>query len=298
MSVKHPNSTDARRGLLERRVEPIDLLSAQFDSLEADAVKQRLLIFAQPRTASFTLCRYFAAAGWGLPNEYLSDLFMPQLFERYLGFAPVAGTSQEDIAKYSDQLEKRRSRDGVFSMKVMWSQMGRFRMSYGSGARQLSLASHVYLRKGDFESQIVSFAMQQNTRVYSFSARHLAEERNTVDFREEDMVRRSGEYLIKEEARWFEFFEIFGLRPAILDSDDVTLNPIELMEQLSQLFSLGYDKQGVLRCAQLERDGRYQNQRAEKEELLEKHLPLLRQLAEKRSSQFVGLKAGFDLSRR
>lgn len=281
----------AESELLDRRLEPMDLVSERFDGQEG-AVRKRLFIFAQPRTASYSFCRFCAAAGWGLPIEYFNADLMQELTTRLLPSAGCKG-SREYLERYVLELEHRRSRNGLFSMKVMWDAVSRLRLAYRAPLDARGPVYAVYLRRGDFGSQVISFALQQVTGVYSFTDAHRLTAKPFGEVTE-DVVSRVASYLIREEANWFAFFEQSGLRPEVVQTEELLNDPLGTFDRLAVLYNTGLERENLTRYAPIERDGCYLLQKSQKDELLERYGRMLTQYETLKQKQFQMLSSRFE----
>ena len=281
--------------LLNRRLEPVDLAAERFDG-EGEIARRRLFIFAQPRSASYSFCRFCAAAGWGIPTEYLAVEWIRTLSARILADGAGVG-SLEDLDRYVLALERCRSRNGVFAVKVMWEAVRRFERAYRSRGGPDEASAAVYLRRRDFPAQVVSFVMQQSTGVYSVTDVHrtLAVEGRVPS---EGDVRRAAEYLIKEERRWLEFFAHRKLHPAVVETEDLLGNPIECFDRLAALFQLELARGELLQFAPLEADGSYRIHRDDKDDLRRRCRGLLSDYEARRRDQFSRLSMAVGASMR
>lgn len=282
---------EAEPELLDNRLEPWTLASERFDGPES-AVHNRLFIFAQPRTASYSFCRFCAAAGWGLPIEYLSMSLMQKVAARLVPGSRFQG-SREYLERYILALERHRSRNGLFSTKVMWDAVNRLRLGYRSRLNDIRLAGSVYLRRGDFGSQVISFALQQSTGIYSFTDTHRSTAEPIGEVTEE-VVRKAAHYLIKEERSWFAFFEQSGLRPAIIQTEDFLKDPLGTFDHLAVLHNLRFQRENLMRYAPIESGGRYTLQDSQKEELLKRYDSMLTHHESLKQQQFKQLISRFE----
>lgn len=75
------------------------------------------------------MCARLAAAGWGLPTEYLAAPVARALCLRWTGRAPAAPEALGP--DYGAALLRQRSRNGVFALKLFAHQAGRLRRCFG-----------------------------------------------------------------------------------------------------------------------------------------------------------------------
>jgi LPS sulfotransferase NodH len=274
-----------------RRWEPYELAENRFDGCNKPC-SRRIFLFAQPRTASFTICRYFYAAGWGVPQEYFSPVLLTELSRRLMNKSFGSVITPIDISRYRVALEASRSRNSIFTTKVMWDQYSRLKASFKLHPDQLSNAVHLFLYRSDFASQVVSFWLQMKTGIYSFSDIDQSEMHDLPrNESTEIQLKKTAESLIAAEKRWFDEFVAKNWRPLVIRSEDFLTRPVEVMTRISERFQLRFDLGAVTQCEKLERNGRYKNNYLLKQNLIEQHQGLLDEISDRRDQQLR--KSGF-----
>lgn len=280
--------TNTKLHFIAKRLEPIELLSEEFDGNYLDQKKKRILIFAQPRTASFTLCRYFLNAGWGIPTEYLYIPFMEILWPRFVGSTLERSGTRSDLQKYIAEIERRRTINGIFSIKLMWESMARFQMAFDINDAENKKYT-IYLRREDFQAQVISFFMTQKTGVYSISANHITNKFDQTITSTAEALKRCAMYLIKEEKSWFSFFKSKKFEPLIVRSETLTENPILTFQNISSHFGIPYNVDNIIAYSPFEEFGRYAIQNDEKTDLKCRYFDLLSEFSLQREIQFKKL---------
>ncbi len=273
-------------GDTRQRWEPYELAASAFDSHQ-DLCDTRVFLFTQPRTASFTFCRYLYAAGWGVPLEYygprLLETLPPRLLNRQMGTT----TTARNLRDYRVALEKTRGRNRIFSTKVMWGQYSRIRKSFYDCQNLFDKSIKIYLLRKDFASQVVSFWLQQKTGVYSFS--DIDRDPDIHVFRSgealEQEVCKSADFLIGTESRWLTEFTHNNWDPIFISSEEFLRNPNITMKRISDATGIYFDNEAVSKCEEFERNGRYRAQLQMKVELTEKFRDVLRSYSERRDYQ-------------
>lgn len=260
------------------RLDVPDILAPAFDQPES-APSRLLLICTTPRTASWTLCRHMAAQGWGIPAEYLG----PGVMEGFRARLP--GMAQGPQA-YGQWLERHRNLNGIFTTKIMMSQLAAFRSAHEDIFTRLR-ADVVFLRRRDFAGQIVSFAAMLLTGRYSFSDDTGA---SIPRIREPDgqVIRRLAVSLIAEEKGWKAFFARRGLTPLHVESEDLTHAPVAVMERASRAFDLPFDEAMAQSSARAEAGGKYDTDGDLKRQMKASFGSLLAELEELRVRELGG----------
>jgi LPS sulfotransferase NodH len=286
-SLEHWERADIRR-----RWEPYELAECEFDALNTPC-STRVILFTQPRTASFSICRYFYAAGWGVPLEYFNPRLLAVLPQRFMHQVLGKAATVQEISRYRAAVEANRSRNSIFTTKVMWSQYSRLKAAFKLNPEQLDAAAHLYLYRSDFAAQVVSFWMQQRTGVYSFSTvdsdpvTHVFSENESV----EGQLARVAESLIASEVRWLREFRAKNWSPLVIRTETFLASPSTMMMRIAKKLDLMFDINAVQQYENFERCGRYENQHLMKNAVMQQHKNLLDDLSRRRGNQL--LNAGF-----
>jgi LPS sulfotransferase NodH len=97
-----------------------DMCSVRWDSLDAMTPRLRYLVFSIGRTRSELLCAYLVQRAIGVPFEYFHQEFMRRISTR-LGCLNSDG--RIDVQRYVTLLESKRTRNGVFGVKLQPNQL-------------------------------------------------------------------------------------------------------------------------------------------------------------------------------
>jgi LPS sulfotransferase NodH len=277
------------REKIDRRWTETELSSAAFDSAN-ESCSRRVLLFTSQRSASWTACRFLMAAGWGVPCEYFS-IYIVNFFNRFCG-GDRTSIHYSDLGHYRRELERRRSRNAVFSTKVGWRDYHRLRAGYLHEEHLIDEAVHIFYYRRDFASQVVSSVIARQNWRYSFTNADLGLPPTPAargDKDEADRIRMHSEILLKDESSWLLEFTARGWRPILLESESFLAEPLHNISMLASASGLPLDRENILLCQQFETGGRYNTDREQKQALLSRHVDLLASLTERRERQLRDL---------
>lgn len=275
--------------LANRRWSENELSGPSFDG-KGEKCFRRVFVFASPRSASWTACRYLVAAGWGIPCEYFS-YGIAEFYFRMSGGAKKSLAFSE-LREYRQLLEECRSRNGVFSTKVFWTEFTRLQDAYTP--EQLDQSVHIYWYRRDFASQIVSLQVARAENQFSFTSleRDYGVQENTTDYEEEEKaIKQLSGFLLASEHAWFMEFGRRGWKPLVIESEQMLHDPVTTMKFLSSEAKLPIDCENIARCYQHEVEGRYEVSVARKRAFHSRHSKLLSEVSQHRQLQLEELLA-------
>jgi LPS sulfotransferase NodH len=272
---------------IDRRWTEAELSSAAFDSAN-EPCSRRVLLLASQRTASWTACRFLMAAGWGVPCEYFIRDRVFEFYSRFYG-PPRASIPYAELGRYRRELEERRSRNGIFSTKVFWSDYGRLRAAFSTEEELIEEAVHIFLYRRDFGGQIISGFVAADDGQFSFTPSNVAAPsilctRSAAE--EAEVINMIARNLLKEELSWFREFKARGWRPFAVASEALLAAPQEIMTGIAASTGLRIDHENIARCQQFETGGRYTTGSVQKSLLRARHAALLDELDQRRRKQF------------
>jgi len=220
-----------------KRPDVVDLIGPDFDSNSPEPAGRTLLICAGPRTGSFEVCRYLAAAGIGVPHEYFLPHFAKRLALRWGIFSdPLV---EPGIARYIDTLRRRRSQGGVFAVKLGFSHFDQC-LRNEHGARLFEGAVVVYLFRPEVARQFASLRIAKQTGVWDFSQTFQGQPRHRQNAGETALERAlfDLESLLMEDAGLRKLFVLLGIQPLFITSAELFQNASDVIHRIA-------DNQGV-----------------------------------------------------
>lgn len=275
--------------LANRRWSENELSGPSFDG-KGEKCFRRVFVFASPRSASWTACRYLVAAGWGIPCEYFSH-GIAELYTRMSGGAKKS-LAFSALREYRQLLEECRSRNGVFSTKVFWTEFKRLQYAYTP--EQLDQSVHIYWYRRDFAGQIVSLQVAIAENQFSFTRRERddkVQESATNYEEEEKAIKQLSGFLLASERAWLMEFGRRGWKPLVVESERMLQDPVNTMRSLSSRTGIRIDCDNIARCHEHEIGARYEVSAERKRELLSRHSELFSEVSQHRQLQLEELLA-------
>lgn len=216
----------------EKWVRPdlVDLIGPEWDRDEEILPKRTLIICSAPRTGSYELCRFLAAAGLGIPHEYFHPLFAEQLKTRWgLTEDPLSTVGLET---YIEALRHRRSAHGIFSFKLQYWQFQTFlRNQYGAALFEGACVLHLF--RSDVANQLLSFQIAQRSGVWDFSTRQTSEPITDDEKTNLDNAIRQIEFLTEEDAGFRRLFALLGINPYFITTRELFENASAIIQSIA-----------------------------------------------------------------
>lgn len=193
----------------------------EFDLPTPTARLRPYAICCAARSGSTLLCDLLRRSGkMGVPEEYLNPEHLAAEMAPRLGAQSSDGTVV--AATYLRELIRRRTTpNGVFGIKVLWSQAERWLPS--STFRGLMARSDlIWLRRRDVLAQAISLVIAQQTQVWHH--RDAAGPR-PEPFYDAEAIRRVLGAILSEEWAWGRFFEANQEQPTVVWYEDIVADP-------------------------------------------------------------------------
>ena len=205
--------------------------------------QRTLIICSAPRTGSYELCRYLAAAGIGVPHEYFNPNYAYRLAKRW-AFRGDALTETE-LGRYVDLLRRRRSQNGVFATKLQFRHFDTI-LRNQHGAALFQNACIVHLFRHDVANQFASLRAALESGRWDFSERQTTQSIVRHHTRSESFVHQAidGNGLATERGcRLSPFVCLLKIRPLFVTSEDLFINPGKVVTRIADATSVTIDAQ-------------------------------------------------------
>ena len=199
---------------------------------------QCYVICATPRCGSSLLCETLAETGLaGYPGELAS-----KAWRRMDGWS-----SRENLFETKDQ---RTTPNGVFGVKLMWSQFDETHKCFASHPDFAGLAmdqlfqkllpgiKYIWIRRRDKEAQAVSLAIAQQTGLWT--SKHTGKddfEPNFDFYQIHDLCMLLG----YQEDQWQKYFDTHGIEPLVVTYEDYTGNVSATIEKILDHLQIAHD---------------------------------------------------------
>lgn len=180
------------------------------------------VICCAPRSGSTLLCQLLHRTGkMGVPEEYLNPLHLAPTMAERLGTATPDG--QIATGNYLRELAMHRtSPNGIFGIKILWSQMERWLPSPTLRA-MVANGKLIWLRRRDTLGQAISLLVAQQTQVWHVGPDGGREAGPA--FYDGEAIRRLLGTILSEETAWARFFEVNGVSPPVVWYEDLVEDP-------------------------------------------------------------------------
>lgn len=198
-------------------------LSAAHDRPPWDGPSRTIVLATTPRTASTMLALGLAAAGVGMPSEYLNPLTRGPLSRRW-------ETSRLD--DYLTMARRHRTVGGAFVVKTHFNH---FEPLWRNGRldQLLDGAAWVSLSRVDRIKQAVSLHLARSTgRWWPGGRRRFARYSSPA-------IRKRLEEIDRQELGWIQVFSALGVEPMRVFTEDLVAEPIPTMRAV--LDGLGFE---------------------------------------------------------
>jgi LPS sulfotransferase NodH len=226
-----------------KRPDVIDLIGPDFDRAESVPAQRTLIICSAPRTGSYELCRYLAAAGIGVPHEYFNPNYAHRLTKRW-AFRGDA-LAEPELSRYVGLLRRRRSQNGVFATKLQFRHFDII-LRNNHGAALFQNACVVHLFRPDVASQFASFRAALESGRWDFSERQTTQPIVRQQTNSDHFVRQAIEemdWLLGEDAGFRRLFVLLGVRPLFVTSEELFINPGNVVTRIADAMSVSIDAQ-------------------------------------------------------
>ncbi|WP_421852915.1 Stf0 family sulfotransferase [Oricola sp.] len=247
------------------RLDIPDLAGPQYDRADLP-LTAGIYICTTPRTASFTLCRYLVAQGWGVPTEYYMAFTAHYLMWRWQ-IAMRAADEDAAYAAYGRALMQYRVVNGIFASKLMAEQLPLFRQVHPGGFDGGIRNIFVHLRRGDLAAQVASLVTAAASNRWSFSdveppylVMDLRFDRESVDW--------ACRYVVECERLWSRFFREREITPLRVRTRTLVEDPRTVVDAIAERLALPVDEDALAVTIDQERNGEYGSTRAGKERVL------------------------------
>lgn len=212
------------------RPDLVDLIGPDWDRDTSAPAKQTLIICSAPRTGSYELCRFLAAAELGVPHEYFHPIFAEMLMTRWqLAEHPL---SPEGLASYIAQLRRRRTAGGVFSIKLQYWQFKAF-LKNQQGAHLFDGACVLHLFRPDIAAQLVSYRAARQSGIWDFSSRQTQEPAAADEESKFESVLDQIETLVESDAGFRRLFALLGIDPHFVPMRELFDDPTRVVQSLA-----------------------------------------------------------------
>jgi LPS sulfotransferase NodH len=240
-----------------------DLYDATYDNTEDARPEAKIIVCSAPRTASSRLCRLMTAAGLGLPKEYFNPTRMSQLCGRW--GIPDASQNPSAVATYVAALQAKRTRHGIFSVKMHYSQFNRS-LKNVTGETLFADATVIRIIRFDVLGQAASHRAALITGQWGTSVKDQSTQLPISGIDLPPMLKQSIERIIDEEVGWMRFFAYSGIQPIVITHNEVSETPLVSIDRIAQAVGRQYEVDAV---AAIGGQPRYQHSRSVVNNLLE-----------------------------
>jgi LPS sulfotransferase NodH len=213
------------------RPDLVDLIGPEWDREAQFTAKQTLIICSSPRTGSYELCRFLAAAGIGVPHEYFHPYFAERLKSRWgLTYDPL---SPAGLDSYVNLLRRRRAAGGIFSVKLQYWQFNTF-LRNQHGASLFDGACVVHLFRPDIVNQLRSYRAARQTGLWDYSMRQTSELKAVEDESSLDSIARHIETLIEGDAGFRRLFALLSTDPLFVTMKELFGDPSSIVYSIAR----------------------------------------------------------------
>jgi LPS sulfotransferase NodH len=226
------------------RPDLIDMIGPEFDRQASEPAGKTLIICAAPRTGSYELCRYLAAAGIGVPHEYFNSTYANRLAKRWAFRGDPL--SESELGRYIDMLRHQRSSNGVFVAKLQYPHFeGALRN--GHGAALFHEACVVHLFRPDAAAQFASFRAARESGRWDFSSRQTTPPLVRKPSAEAYLRQAVDELdaFLCEDSNFRRLFVLLGIRPLFLTTDRLFAEPRSVVDDIAAALSVTADAKGL-----------------------------------------------------
>lgn len=226
------------------RPDAVDLIGPDWDRDALISAKQTLIICSAPRTGSYELCRFLAAAGLGVPHEYFHPYFAERLKTRWgLTDDPLSASG---LDSYIDLLRRRRAAGGIFSIKLQYWQFDAF-LRNQHGATLFDRACVLHLFRPDIANQLLSFRAARQTGRWDHSMRQTSEPRIAEDESSLEAIVRQIEILAEGDAKFRRLFAMLGINPHFITMRELFDDPSAVIHSIAGQLSAAIDESALSR---------------------------------------------------
>lgn len=231
----------------------MDLLGPRFDHPKGEPAAKTLIICAAPRSGSYELARLLAAAEIGIPHEYFNPTCAGVLAERW-GLSPAV-LSEQQIARYIEELRCRRSQNGVFGTKLQyWQYEDSLRNEQGRAIFDGAVVVHLY--RADAVSQFVSWHKACESGRFDFSDRQTHPPRDPQTLLQLGGLLGMIDQLVTDDANFRRLFILAGIRPIFCEFSQLIHDPKSVVGKIADALGAAVNQESLARMIKL--GGRYE----------------------------------------
>ena len=194
------------------------------------APKTSYLVCATHRSGSSLLCQsLWHTAHAGMPEEFFSPKHSIRKAQEYGLTSP-----ETNFAGYvRDVIERRRTENGVFGAKLMWSQTPHLHESLGADRGKLYDRLQEFLpglrfiwnTRRDKLRQAISFLKAKQTKIFSSQQIHGGRAPAAAPQYDREKISLMLSRLEEEDRQWQRWFRVHGLEPLVVEYETFATDP-------------------------------------------------------------------------